>query len=287
MSRAYLYMEHLETGELVTLGRLSLKGNTGEFLYAPDWVERGGWVPDPINYPLRAEPYIGIKKNRGIPGFINDAMPDGWGERLLHRAYGSDLGPIDFLLRSPNSDRIGNLMAGTTPVPTPGLGGETIPTLRGLTLLNADWNEPYHRDWCTRAWPMKCAGVVCLMRTCMNCSGACATTPWPEIAMITRATMPSFQSRASGAFHPCMTFCRCWKKVQPRRWPWRLEVKARTSVAPICSAITDTSRLSVSMPSICSKRSPTGKKSCRTITANGSKAKTCKWHTKPPARSEC
>lgn len=132
MSRAYIYMEHPDTGEVLTLGRLTLKGKSGEFIYAPDHVERGGWVPDPINYPLRAEAYTGIVKNRGVPGFINDAMPDGWGERLLHRAYGKELAPIDYLLKSPNNDRIGNLMAGTATVPTPGLGDCKVPTLKGL-----------------------------------------------------------------------------------------------------------------------------------------------------------
>jgi serine/threonine-protein kinase HipA len=132
MSRAYIYMEHPETGEVVTLGRLTLNGKLGEFVYAPDHVQRGGWVPDPFNYPLRAETYTGIAKNRGIPGFINDAMPDGWGERVLHRAFGEELGPIDYLLKSPNNDRIGNLMAGTTAVAVPGLGDAKVPTLKGL-----------------------------------------------------------------------------------------------------------------------------------------------------------
>ncbi|MFJ3525599.1 type II toxin-antitoxin system HipA family toxin [Pseudomonas sp. NPDC090203] len=132
MSRAYIYMEHPQTEELLTLGRLTLKGAVGEFVYAPDYVARGGWVPDPVNYPLRGEAYTGISKNRGIPGFINDAMPDGWGERLLHRTYGQELASIDYLLKSPNSDRIGNLMAGTTPEPTAGLGDSPMPTLKGL-----------------------------------------------------------------------------------------------------------------------------------------------------------
>jgi serine/threonine-protein kinase HipA len=79
MSRAYIYMEHPQTGKLCTLGRLTLSAKSGEFIYAPDYVESGGWVPDPINYPLRAEPYTAIAKNRGVPGFIHDAMPDGWG----------------------------------------------------------------------------------------------------------------------------------------------------------------------------------------------------------------
>ncbi len=50
MSRAYIYMEDPKTKDVVTLGRLTLKGAVGEFLYAPDHVKRGGWVPDPINY---------------------------------------------------------------------------------------------------------------------------------------------------------------------------------------------------------------------------------------------
>lgn len=132
MSRAYIYMEHPDTAEMLSLGRLTLQGKSGEFIYAPDYVERGGWVPDPVNYPLRAEAYKGITKNRGIPGFINDAMPDGWGERLLQRAFGQVLAPIEFLLKSPNNDRVGNLLAGTATVPAPGLGDGPVPTLKGL-----------------------------------------------------------------------------------------------------------------------------------------------------------
>lgn len=132
MARAYIYMEHPDTGKPLTLGRLTLTGKLGEFVYAPEHVERNGWVPDPINYPLRAEAFTGISKNRGVPGFINDAMPDGWGERLLHRAYGIELAPIDYLLKSPNNDRVGNLMAGTSRDPAEGLGHGTVPTLKGL-----------------------------------------------------------------------------------------------------------------------------------------------------------
>jgi len=132
MSRAYIYMAHPQTGEVITLGRLTLQGKVGEFLYAPDYVASNGWIPDPINYPLRTEAYTGITKSRGIPGFINDAMPDGWGERLLHRVYGQELTTLDFLLKSPNNDRIGNLMVGKTTLPASGLGTEPVPTLRGL-----------------------------------------------------------------------------------------------------------------------------------------------------------
>lgn len=146
MSRAYIYMEHPQSGELVTLGRLTLQGDVGEFMYAPDLVDQNGWVPDPFNYPLRREPYIGIRKNRGIPGFIGDAMPDGWGERLLHRVYGEELAPIDFLLKSPNNDRIGNLLFGKATTPAPSLGSEPVPTLRGLAKFVQACDAVYDRD---------------------------------------------------------------------------------------------------------------------------------------------
>src|SRR5471032_2518621 len=55
-----------------------------------------------------------------------------WGERLLHRVHGQDLAAIDFLLKSPNSDRIGNLMVGKSTIPVPGLGDNAPPTLKGL-----------------------------------------------------------------------------------------------------------------------------------------------------------
>jgi serine/threonine-protein kinase HipA len=42
------------------------------------------------------------------------------------------MAPIDFLLKSPNNDRVGNLMAGTATVPTHGLGDSAVPTLKGL-----------------------------------------------------------------------------------------------------------------------------------------------------------
>lgn len=54
MSRAYIYMQHPETGTVATLGRLTLQGNVGEFVYAPDAVKKRSWVPDPFNYPIRA-----------------------------------------------------------------------------------------------------------------------------------------------------------------------------------------------------------------------------------------
>ncbi|WP_095108747.1 type II toxin-antitoxin system HipA family toxin [Pseudomonas sp. Irchel 3E20] len=132
MGRAYIYMEHPQTGDVLTLGRLTLSQGQGEFVYDPDYVATQGWVPDPIRYPLREEPFSAITKNQGVPGFINDAMPDGWGERVLRDIARAELAPIDYLLKSPNNDRAGNLMVGTTRHPPPGLGREPLPSLKGL-----------------------------------------------------------------------------------------------------------------------------------------------------------
>ncbi|UZE17719.1 type II toxin-antitoxin system HipA family toxin [Pseudomonas sp. B21-054] len=132
MSRAYIYMEDPESTEILTLGRLSIDNGRGEFVYDPDYVASHKWVPDPIRYPLRAQPFTGITTNRGVPGFIHDAMPDGWGERVLQDLHRTDLSAVDYLLKSPNNDRAGNLMAGATRHPPPGIGQEALPSLKGL-----------------------------------------------------------------------------------------------------------------------------------------------------------
>lgn len=132
MSRAYIYVEDLESTEVLTLGRLSIDNGRGEFVYDPDYVANRKWVPDPIRYPLRVQPFRGITTNRGVPGFIHDAMPDGWGERVLQDLHRTDLSAVDYLLKSPNNDRAGNLMAGATRHPPPGIGKEALPSLKGL-----------------------------------------------------------------------------------------------------------------------------------------------------------
>jgi serine/threonine-protein kinase HipA len=96
MSRAYIYVEDPETGEVHTLGRLSIENGQGEFIYDPDYVAGHVWVPDPIRYPLRVQPFVGITANRGVPGFINDAMPDSWGERVLRDLHRTDLSPVGY-----------------------------------------------------------------------------------------------------------------------------------------------------------------------------------------------
>ncbi|MBK5002277.1 type II toxin-antitoxin system HipA family toxin [Pseudomonas sp. S31] len=122
MTAIYLYMQMPDSLEVSTIGRLSVENNVGEFVYNPAHVEAGGWVADDLRYPLRTQPYKRITKNRGIPGFIRDAAPDGWGERLVAREHGEQKEALAFILKSPNHDRAGNLMAGAGRKPPEGIG---------------------------------------------------------------------------------------------------------------------------------------------------------------------
>lgn len=118
MSRAYIYMQPPGEASLVTLGRLEVRGGVGEFVYNPEYVTQKGWVPDPVHYPLRPEPYSGIVTNNGLPGFIRDAAPDAWGERVIAYIDGQPLSGIEYLIRSSNVDRAGSLLIGTTRTPS-------------------------------------------------------------------------------------------------------------------------------------------------------------------------
>jgi len=117
MTRAYIYLQLPGKEELVTLGRREVTRGVGEFVYNPDHGKQRGWVPDAIHYPLRPEPYSGIVTNNGLPGFIRDAAPDGWGERVIAYTDGPALSGIEYLLRSPNADRAGSLLIGATRKP--------------------------------------------------------------------------------------------------------------------------------------------------------------------------
>ncbi|MDR0277246.1 MAG: type II toxin-antitoxin system HipA family toxin [Paucimonas sp.] len=132
MPSAYIYMEHPGTAEVLTLGKLTLHHNKpGEFVYSPSAIDARVWVPDPIRYPLSDQVFT-ITRNQGVPGFIDDAMPDGWGERLLQRMQRDPVSRFDLLVGSPNSDRVGNLMTGRDKAPPVGVGQKPLSRLTGL-----------------------------------------------------------------------------------------------------------------------------------------------------------
>lgn len=132
MASVYIYMQIPGSDDVNTLGRLEVRNGIGEFVYSPAWVNAGGWVPDPVRFPLRSQPYGNLTKNRGVPGFIRDAAPDGWGERLAIREFDGELDAVGFLLKSPNHDRTGSLMMGTARVPPEGVGQAGLANLTQL-----------------------------------------------------------------------------------------------------------------------------------------------------------
>lgn len=133
MASAYIYMECPLRDTTVTLGKLTINKGQGTFVYAPQAVEEGCWIPDPVHYPLSGRPFS-IQSNGGVPGFIDDAMPDGWGERLLRRTHQGSLDPLQLLLLSPNEDRAGNIMAGEQRTPSPGIGDKPMKMLEAKGL---------------------------------------------------------------------------------------------------------------------------------------------------------
>jgi serine/threonine-protein kinase HipA len=101
----------------VVAGRIELDGGVVRFNYGRSYLARPEAIPLYLpELPLRAgvtEPLRGLT----IPGCINDAGPDAWGQRVVMQhllgagAKGDDpaiFGPLTYLLRS-GSDRIGAL----------------------------------------------------------------------------------------------------------------------------------------------------------------------------------
>lgn len=62
------------------VGLLSADRMGALFQYAPEFVTDGLEV-SPLSCPLRASVF------RGIPGFVSDSLPDGWGNLLLSRRH--------------------------------------------------------------------------------------------------------------------------------------------------------------------------------------------------------
>ena len=88
MPHAYIYQACPLNQATHTLGRLDIQNGRGVFKYSAEALAEHFWVPDPLRFPRQDREFV-VTKNGGVPGFILDAMPDGWGERLLSRLHGS------------------------------------------------------------------------------------------------------------------------------------------------------------------------------------------------------
>jgi serine/threonine-protein kinase HipA len=77
-------------GERLPLGTLADTGRDILFEYSPQAIERGLQL-SPMHQPLPragavAVSFKGEAHSYGLPGFIADALPDGWGMLLMDRA---------------------------------------------------------------------------------------------------------------------------------------------------------------------------------------------------------
>ncbi|WNW12752.1 hypothetical protein RRX38_16875 [Pseudomonas sp. DTU_2021_1001937_2_SI_NGA_ILE_001] len=60
MASAYIYMECPLSSKTVTLGKLTIEKGVGTFVYSPEAISEGFWVPDAVHYPLSGKR---IKRN--------------------------------------------------------------------------------------------------------------------------------------------------------------------------------------------------------------------------------
>jgi serine/threonine-protein kinase HipA len=74
-------------GERWRLGQLAHSGRRILFEYSPEALERG-LEPSRLRVPLRREAYADLPEHLHLlPGFIADALPDGWGWLLMDRVF--------------------------------------------------------------------------------------------------------------------------------------------------------------------------------------------------------
>ncbi len=132
MAQAYIYMECPVSGQTLTLGKLTIQSGVGTFQYSPDAVQESIWVPDPFRYPLSARAYS-VPKNGGVPGFIDDAMPDGWGS-------GCCIG-----LKKAHWTRYSFC--------------SNLPTATGRVTSWPDWLAQHRTDWARRPQSPACQGA--------------------------------------------------------------------------------------------------------------------------------
>src|SRR5262245_11870236 len=74
-------------GQSWTLGMLAQRARTTLFEYSPEAIARGIDF-SPLRVPLQVRTYSDFPRHLGgVPGFIADALPDGWGLLLMDRVF--------------------------------------------------------------------------------------------------------------------------------------------------------------------------------------------------------
>lgn len=117
----FVYLQRPDNGEWIVVGKYRLRGEVGEFIYAPSLLEAGHkWSIDPVNLPLIAGEVFYARRYGGLFDVLRDAGPDAWGQMLLRRARGMPDGStsLEYLIKAGNGDRWGALAIGESSKPS-------------------------------------------------------------------------------------------------------------------------------------------------------------------------
>lgn len=88
MNKSYSVWRMLPDGHIVRAGILALtiaeskKIIKVRFQYAREYLQQGFAPLDPVNAPVQSQ-VIDFETNGQLPGFIDDCMPDSWGQKVM------------------------------------------------------------------------------------------------------------------------------------------------------------------------------------------------------------
>jgi len=142
--RFFVYLQRPDSGAWVTIGRYQAAtgadgSTTGEFRYAPSYVEAGHtWAIDPVGLPFHPDRRWHAPRYGGLHDVLRDACPDSWGQAVLQREHKLPAGtpPVRYLMLAGNDQRWGALAVGTSK--TPSLTSLSKPRLAQLDALSRE-----------------------------------------------------------------------------------------------------------------------------------------------------
>lgn len=114
-SRAYSVWRQLPSGKIIQAGLLAVDLSTNQkitgikFQYTPQYIQKGLSSLDPINVKI-GNAIIKFESNGELPGFIDDYLPDDWGQSVIAASQKKPfLNKVDMLDTTPSAV-IGDLM---------------------------------------------------------------------------------------------------------------------------------------------------------------------------------
>jgi serine/threonine-protein kinase HipA len=100
--------------DIIPVGSLAIKPGSLtliEFKYFERYVQDKALPLDPQNLPLSLEKYTFEVSGRDLPGFIDDSLPDKWGEKLIALSLGKRyINKIDVIKKAFNMATLGDVI---------------------------------------------------------------------------------------------------------------------------------------------------------------------------------